>query len=55
MSCDFCFCECKDCPRVDCKRHLKNSPVNVPFSMSRLWNGDFTECDWYEALRKIKT
>ena len=47
---DYEFCERKDCPRRNCRRHLSHVPVGVPFSMCRLYDGaEFEECEWYMA------
>jgi hypothetical protein len=45
---DYSFCEREDCPRVNCRRHPIHTPKGVPYSVSRLFDGDeFEACEWY--------
>lgn len=46
---DYCFCDYRDCPRKDCKRHHDWMPVGVPVSVSYLGGYQTDgECDFYE-------
>lgn len=46
---DYCFCDYRDCPRKDCKRHHEWMPVGVPISISdfRGFRGEDGECEYF--------
>lgn len=46
---DYCFCDYRDCPRTDCKRHHNWMPVGVPVSVSdfREFRDENGECEYF--------
>lgn len=43
---DCCFCDNRDCPRTDCRRHSSWMPVGVPVSVADLGDGS-EDCEYY--------
>lgn len=53
---DYCFCDYRDCPRVDCKRHHEWMPVGVPVSISdfRDSRDENGECEYFVQGHRAK-
>lgn len=46
---DYCFCDYRDCPRIDCKRHHEWMPIGVPVSVSdfREFRDENGDCEYF--------
>lgn len=46
---DYCFCDYRDCPQTNCKRHHNHMPVGVPVSISdfREFRDENGACEYF--------